>query len=84
VRDWDDAFANMKHVPGSELLPGRWAEQAAAYRAATVPRATVDFGTSLTRTEVSATTTARLCPAMARVSVSGPSVVASSARVIWA
>ncbi len=33
MRDWDDAFANMAYVPGSEALPARWAEEAATYRA---------------------------------------------------
>lgn len=32
MRDWDDEFANMAHVEGSEKLLGIWAEQAAAYR----------------------------------------------------
>lgn len=32
-RDWDDAFANMAHVEGSEKLPSFWADRAAAYRA---------------------------------------------------
>ncbi len=31
-RDWDDAFANMAHIPGSEALPAKWAAQAAQYR----------------------------------------------------
>ncbi|WP_018633393.1 alpha/beta hydrolase [Neomegalonema perideroedes] len=31
--DWDDAFSNMAHIPGSEALPGLWAAQAAEYRA---------------------------------------------------
>ncbi|MDD2868534.1 alpha/beta hydrolase [Neomegalonema sp.] len=31
--DWDDAFANMAHVPGSAALPGFWAARAADYRA---------------------------------------------------
>lgn len=30
--DWDDAFANMKHVEKSEELPGFWSARAAAYR----------------------------------------------------
>ncbi len=34
--DWDDAFANMTHVPNAEALPGRWAADAAAYRASGV------------------------------------------------
>lgn len=33
MRDWDDAYANGAHVPGSEKLPALWAERAAAYRA---------------------------------------------------
>jgi acetyl esterase/lipase len=33
MRDWDDAYANSAHVPGSEKLPALWAERAAAYRA---------------------------------------------------
>ena len=35
-RDWDDAFANMAHVDGSENLPTFWAERAAAYRASDI------------------------------------------------
>ncbi|MCG6883613.1 MAG: alpha/beta hydrolase [Silicimonas sp.] len=35
-RDWDDTFANMAHVEGSEKLPALWAERAAAYRASAV------------------------------------------------
>ncbi|SDT95392.1 alpha/beta hydrolase [Stappia sp. ES.058] len=31
--DWDDAFANMKHVERSGELPDYWAARAAAYRA---------------------------------------------------
>jgi acetyl esterase/lipase len=33
MRDWDDAYANTAHVPGSDKLPALWAERAAAYRA---------------------------------------------------
>lgn len=36
VQDWDDAFANMAHVPGSENLPQLWTDSAAAYRASGV------------------------------------------------
>lgn len=36
TRDWDDAYANMAHVPGSEALPAQWAAEAAAYRASGV------------------------------------------------
>lgn len=35
-RDWDDAFANMAHVKGSENLPGFWSARAAEYRAGSV------------------------------------------------
>jgi acetyl esterase/lipase len=35
-RDWDDAFANMAHVDGSEKLPAFWADRAATYRASDV------------------------------------------------
>ncbi|MEL7211830.1 MAG: alpha/beta hydrolase [Pseudomonadota bacterium] len=31
-RDWDDAYANMAHIPGSDALPAQWAADAAAYR----------------------------------------------------
>lgn len=30
--DWDDAYANMAHIPGSEAFPAMWSERAAAYR----------------------------------------------------
>lgn len=33
MTDWDDAFANMAHVAGSDLLPARWTAEAQAYRA---------------------------------------------------
>lgn len=36
LQDWDDAFANMAHVAGSELLPQQWTDSAAAYRASGV------------------------------------------------
>ncbi|WP_108485353.1 alpha/beta hydrolase [Oceaniglobus ichthyenteri] len=32
MKDWDDAFANMAHIPGADALPGIWASDAAAYR----------------------------------------------------
>ncbi len=35
-RDWDDAFANMAHVDGSENLPAFWAERAETYRASDI------------------------------------------------
>jgi hypothetical protein len=33
--DWDDAFANMAYIPGSESLVDDWARDAAAFRAET-------------------------------------------------
>ncbi len=33
MRDWDDAYANSAHVPGSDKLPALWTERASAYRA---------------------------------------------------
>ena len=32
LKNWDDAFANMAHVAGSDALPGFWSDSAAAYR----------------------------------------------------
>ena len=34
--DWDDAYANMAHIPGSDALPAKWAADAATYRASGV------------------------------------------------
>lgn len=34
TRDWDDAFSNSAYIPGSENLPGIWAERALGYRLA--------------------------------------------------
>ena len=31
-RDWDDEFANMAHIPGSEAFPDRWSANASKYR----------------------------------------------------
>lgn len=36
TKDWDDAFANMAHIPGSEALPEHWTERARLYRASGV------------------------------------------------
>lgn len=36
TKDWDDAYANGAHIPGSEVLPERWAQSAADYRASGV------------------------------------------------
>ncbi|MEM9855270.1 MAG: alpha/beta hydrolase [Pseudomonadota bacterium] len=32
ARDWDDAFANLAHIPGGDLLPAKWARDAALFR----------------------------------------------------
>ena len=32
IKDWDDAFANMAHIVGSEKLPQHWSDSAASYR----------------------------------------------------
>lgn len=32
IKDWDDSFANMAHVAGSDALPKLWLESATAYR----------------------------------------------------
>lgn len=32
IKDWDDAFANMAYIPGSDALPDQWIAQAKAYR----------------------------------------------------
>ena len=32
ITDWDDAYANMAHVPGAAELPAQWQKDAAAYR----------------------------------------------------
>lgn len=37
--DWDDAYANRDHIAGADAYPPRWAEQAAAFRAALAGRA---------------------------------------------
>ncbi|MFX9004202.1 hypothetical protein ABTN42_21995, partial [Acinetobacter baumannii] len=33
MRDWDDAYANAAHIPGSDKMPAQWTERAAVYRA---------------------------------------------------
>jgi acetyl esterase/lipase len=42
--DWDDAFANMAHVPGAEALPAQWTAEAAAFRASGVALETLRYG----------------------------------------
>jgi len=32
IKDWDDAFANMAYIPGSDTLPDTWTKNAAEYR----------------------------------------------------
>jgi acetyl esterase/lipase len=44
-RDWDDAFANMAHVPNSDALPQFWSERAAAYRSGDVRIEEIAYGT---------------------------------------
>ncbi|MBP2297374.1 alpha/beta hydrolase [Azospirillum picis] len=34
ITDWDDAYANTAHIEGGNAFPAKWAEQAAAFRAA--------------------------------------------------
>jgi acetyl esterase/lipase len=36
IQDWDDAFANMAHIAGSDALPQIWSDAAASYRASGV------------------------------------------------
>jgi acetyl esterase/lipase len=33
ITDWDDAYANSAHIPGSDTYPPRWSELAAKFRA---------------------------------------------------
>lgn len=45
-RDWDDAFANMAHIPNSASLPDRWAGRAVDYRNSGVQiEADIAYGT---------------------------------------
>ncbi|WP_099864969.1 alpha/beta hydrolase [Pararhizobium haloflavum] len=34
IVDWDDAYANAAHIPGSDAFPERWATEAARFRSA--------------------------------------------------
>ena len=43
ITDWDDAYANMAHIPGSAELPARWAAEAAAFREGHPPE-TLSYG----------------------------------------
>jgi len=42
--DWDDAFANMAHVPGSQDLPELWGKNAANYRNSDVRIQEISYG----------------------------------------
>ncbi len=44
MRDWDDAYANMAHIPGSGALPAHWAEEAMAYRASVSVEEDIPYG----------------------------------------
>lgn len=43
-RDWDDAFANMAHIPGSDALPDKWVQDAEAYRASGIRIEEISYG----------------------------------------
>jgi len=43
-RDWDDAYANMAHVPGAEALPAVWAAEAEAFRKSGVRMEEIAYG----------------------------------------
>lgn len=43
ITDWDDAYANIVHIPGGAEFPDRWLRDAAAFRATRAPEA-VDGG----------------------------------------
>ncbi|MBB1491531.1 MULTISPECIES: alpha/beta hydrolase [unclassified Paracoccus (in: a-proteobacteria)] len=39
IADWDDAYANIAHIPGGAEIPDRWLRDAAAFRAMHPPEA---------------------------------------------
>ncbi len=41
--DWDDAYANMAHIPDGESFPPRWRREAAAFRTEFGSRARLDI-----------------------------------------
>lgn len=43
-RDWNEEFANSAYIPGSEILPKLWADNAAAYRQTTKMQADIAYG----------------------------------------
>lgn len=42
IPDWDDAYANIAHIPGGADYPDRWLRDAAAFRAGRAPEAIED------------------------------------------
>ncbi|MEL6912879.1 MAG: alpha/beta hydrolase [Pseudomonadota bacterium] len=44
ARDWDDAFANMAHIPGSATFPEDWARDAEAFRAGAASVERISYG----------------------------------------
>ena len=42
----DDAYANAAHIPGSDAYPDKWAQAAAAFRAATLSEIDLPYGES--------------------------------------
>lgn len=43
-RDWNEEFANSAYIPGSDILPKLWADNAAAYRLTTKMQADICYG----------------------------------------
>lgn len=43
-RDWDDAFANMAHIPESDALPDMWVQDSKAYRASGIRIEEISYG----------------------------------------
>lgn len=46
MQDWDDAFANMAHIPGSDALPEIWSTEAARYRDSHRVETDLEYGPS--------------------------------------
>ncbi len=44
VADWDDAYANRKHIPGAERFVDHWAKAAQAFRAQARARLDLPYG----------------------------------------
>lgn len=45
-RDWNEEFANSAYIPGSEILPELWANNAAAYRSKVKVETDIVYGTA--------------------------------------